>query len=201
MASFSLSFQLIGKARLSESGSSSAIVCCCCCCCCGGGSVCLFCSWTTSFSHRFFRFSVLMGDAGGVRRVAKRRLGDRVKVDADNSFPAGVMSRIVKRRFGDKVKVDADNPFPVGVMSPRAARRVTFVERSFGIKLREFLIGDLGRRGEGIVIRGDDRMFDRLIGEGGKRCGILRGVLCNDVTFSCSSSVARPRFVLKRFRG
>ena len=182
MASFSLSFQLIGKARFSESGSSSITDCCCCfccCCCCeGGGSVCVcrFCSWTTSFSHRFFRFNVLMGDAGGVRRVVKRRLGDKVKVDADNSFPAGVMS-------------------------PRAARLATFVERSLGIKLRQFLIGDLGRRGEGIVIRGDDWMFDRLIGDDGKRCGILRGVLWNDVTFSCSSSEARPRFVLKRFRG
>ncbi len=65
-----------------------------------------------------------MGDAGGVRRIAKRRLGD-------------------------------DNSLPVGVMSPSAARRVTFVERSVGIKLEQFLIGDLGRSEEGIVIRGD----------------------------------------------
>jgi len=115
----------------------------------------------------------LIGDAGGVRRVAKRRLGDKVKVDDDNSFPAGVMS-------------------------PSAERRV--VERSFGIKLKQFLIGDLGRSGEGMVIKGD-WIFDLLMGEDGKRCGILTGVFWNDVTFSCSNSEARPRFVLKRLRG
>ena len=41
---------------------------------------------------------------------------------------------------------------------------------------------------------------DLLMGDDGKRWGILIGVLNDDdEAFSCSSSEARPRFVLNRF--
>ena len=110
-----------------------------------------------------------MGDAGGVRRFIKRRLGESVTFVGDESLPKGVMS-------------------------PSAERRI--VERSFGNSVK-FLMGDLGNSGAGI---GDWMLMLFLLnGEVGKRCGIFIGVLKGDVTFSCSSSDARPRFVLNLF--
>ena len=108
--------------------------------------------------------SVLIGDAGGVCRKIKRRPGDDVILDGDSSLPPGVMS-------------------------PNAGRR-----GDVGIRLRQFLIGDLGRRGAGIWVKFGGIMLDRPIGDRGNRCGIFVGV----VTFSCSSSDARPRFDLNR---
>ena len=114
-----------------------------------------------------------MGDAGGVRRLIKPRLGDSVALTGDVSLPKGVMS-------------------------PSAERRC--VERSFGNRV-QFLRGDLGNSGAGIEVKGDWMlMLLRLKGEVGKRWGIFMGVLQGDVvTFSCSSSEARPRFVLNLF--
>ena len=110
-----------------------------------------------------------MGDAGGVRRLNKRRLGDSVSFVGDESLPKGVMS-------------------------PKADRRC--VERSLGNSVM-FLMGDRGNSGAGM---GDWMLMLFLLkGEVGNRCGIFIGVLKGDVIFSCSSSEARPRFVLNLF--
>ncbi len=61
---------------------------------------------------------------------------------------AGGVLFVGNRRFGERVNLEGDNSFPPGVMSPSADRRIC--EMSFGRKLRQFLIGDLGRRGAGI---------------------------------------------------
>ena len=116
-------------------------------------------SFTTSFSHLFFKLSVLTGDVGGVwrRENAKRRLGD----------------------------CKTSQSIFLGVMLPRIDRWV------LGSKV---LRGDLGTGEVGRWRLCVDKFF---AGENDEKFDV-------DVAlkrFSCSSCVAKPRFVLSRLEG
>ena len=133
-----------------------------------------FWSRSTSFSQRFLRLSVLIGDDGGVRR----RLNGEC-LTGGKMFDADV----------DDDDTTLLSKFFRGVMSPRTCRCMALVSKD--------LSGDLGSIGAGM-----DLGFAGLEHAWIKNwfmVGDVDGESNPQPLVSCSSCDARPRFVFSRF--